>query len=72
MNGDDGPPSGMEVRLFYLVGVDSFYKDTNNFIFLKNMSNIPVGNGSSFKALIIKPTTILNNITILEYTLLYV
>jgi hypothetical protein len=57
---------------YYLFSGSRFYKDTNNFIFLKNMSNIPVGNGSSFKALIIKPTTILNNITILEYTLILV
>jgi hypothetical protein len=32
MNGDDGPPSGMEVRLFYLVGVDS---TKTNFYFLE-------------------------------------
>ena len=35
------------IRYFTLVGVDSFYKDTNTFIFLKNTSNIPVDNGSS-------------------------
>jgi hypothetical protein len=37
------------------------------------MSNIPVDNGSSFKALIIKLTTIINNnMTIIDYTLSFV
>jgi hypothetical protein len=66
MNGDDGPHSSMEVRLFYLVGVSQFYEDTNSFISLKNTSNIPVGNGSSFKALVIKLTRRFINITMIE------
>jgi hypothetical protein len=73
MNGDVDPPSGMEVRLLF-IHLESilWYKDRNNFISLKNTSNIPVGNGSSFKAIIIKPTTILNNIKIIDYNLLFV
>ena len=35
------------IRYFILVGVDSFYKDTNTFIFLKNTSNTPVDNNGS-------------------------
>jgi hypothetical protein len=48
-------------------------KDRDIFlIFWKNMSNIPIGNGTPFKALIIKPTTTLLNIAIIYYTLLFV
>jgi hypothetical protein len=33
---------------YYLFSGSRFYKDTNSFILLKNTSNIPVDNGSSF------------------------
>ena len=71
MNGDDIHPATWRCGHCYLVG------DTNNFIFLKNTSNIPVGNGSSVKALIIKPTrpiiiiTIIYTSVLVLYLLLY-
>jgi hypothetical protein len=44
----------------YLVGVDS--TKTRIIIFSEKHVKHTVANGSSFKALIVKPTTILNNI----------
>jgi hypothetical protein len=50
-DGDDDTPSGTEVRfVIYLVGVDST-KTHDYFSSSKNRSNIPIDNGSSFKAL---------------------
>jgi hypothetical protein len=65
-------PAAWRCGYYLSSGSGRFYKDTNNFIFLEYTSNMPVGNGSSFKALVIKPTTILNNITIIDDTLLFV
>jgi hypothetical protein len=57
---------------YYLFSGSRFYKDTNNYIFLKNMSNIPIANGCSFKALIIKLTRPFINITMIETSVLLV
>jgi hypothetical protein len=51
--------------IIYLVGADST-KTQIIFILLKMMSNIPVDNGFPSNTLDVKPTTILNNITIID------
>jgi hypothetical protein len=54
----------------YLFSWSQFYKETWHFFSSsKNMPNIPVDNGFSFKALIIKPTRWFINITMIDYSL---
>ena len=52
----------------YLFSYDDSTKTRIIFISLKNKSNIPVDNGSPFKALIIKPTSRFIDITIIMDT----